>query len=123
MKPRRHAVAMATLVVAEIDAQRSRGPRRLRRSQLRWSAERPDPELARELGVLALVDAARDAHLASLGADDGLAALCVPWEDVVAEAVGLLDRPLPRDCPRCGARLSRRRAICGRCRSPVPRRT
>jgi hypothetical protein len=112
---------LAALVLAEIEAQRPRGPRKLRRSQLRWSAEHADAKLARELGVLALVDAARDAHLARLGADDGLAALCVPWEDVVSEAVGLLDRPLPRNCPRCGARLPKRRAVCGRCRSPVPR--
>ena len=34
----------------------------------------------------------------TLDADDGLAALCVPWHEVVAEAVGVLDRPPPRDC-------------------------
>ena len=120
MKPRRHGRAMAGLIVAEIAGGRARGPRRLLRSQLRWAAERPDPTLARELGVLALVDAARDRHLAELGADDGLAALCVPWEDVVAEAVVLLDRPRRPECPRCGARLSRRRPVCGRCHASVP---
>lgn len=120
MKPRRHARAMASLVVAQIDAGSERGPRRLQRSQLRWAAERPDRRLARELGVLALIDAARDSHLAELGPDDGLAALCVPWEDVVAEAVVLLDRPRRPECPRCGARLSRRRAVCGRCHAGVP---
>jgi predicted amidophosphoribosyltransferase len=49
-----------------------------------------------------------------------LTALCVPWHEVVAKAVVVLDRR-PRTCARCGARLSRRRAVCGRCRSPVPR--
>lgn len=123
MKPRRHAAAMARLVVAEIEGERSRGPRKLLRSQLRWAAERPDETLACELGVLALVDSARDSHLATLGADEGLTALCVPWEDVVAAAARLLDRPGPCVCPRCGARLSRRRALCGRCRAPAPRAT
>jgi hypothetical protein len=118
---KRHAVAIARLVVAEIEAETSRGPRKLRRSHLRCTAERPDEALARDLGVLALVEEARDAHLAALDADDGLTALSVPWEDVVVEAVGELDRPPPRDCPRCGARLSRRRPVCGRCRSPAPR--
>jgi ribosomal protein S27AE len=70
--------------------------------------------------VLDLVEEARDRHLADLDADDGLAALCVPWEEIVAEVVGVLDRP-NRTCPRCGARLSRRRPVCGRCRRPVPR--
>ncbi len=115
MTPRRHAVAIARLVVAGIEAEPSRGPRKLRRSQVRWAAEQPDESLATELGVLELVDAARDAHLCALGADDGLAALCVPWQDVVAEAVALLDRLRARTCGRCGARLSRRRRNCGRC--------
>lgn len=115
MTAKRHALAIARLVVAEIEAEARRGPQKLRRSQVRWAAERPDERLACELGVLALVSAARDAHLRQLGADDGLAALCVPWQDVVAEAVTLLDRPRARTCERCGARLSRRRRVCGRC--------
>ena len=109
---------MAQLVVATIEAE-GRGPRKLRRSHLRCAAEQPDEEIARELGVLELVEVARDAHLAELDADDGLAALCVPWHEVVAEAVDLLDRPPGRDCPRCGARLPRRRPVCSRCRRPV----
>jgi hypothetical protein len=110
---------MAEHVVASIERE-APGQRKLRRSHLRCTAEHAHEELARELGVLELVEAARDAHLAALDADEGLAALCVPWHEVVAEAVGVLDRR-PRNCARCGARLSRRRAVCGRCRSPVPR--
>jgi hypothetical protein len=121
MRRKRHALAIASLVVAAIETEPSRKPQRLRRSQLRWAAGQPEEELARELGVLALVGAARDAHLSELSADDGLAALCVPWQDVVVEAVALLDRPRPRQCASCGARLSPRRPVCGRCRSPAPR--
>jgi len=110
---------MAEHVVAAIERE-APGQRKLRRSHLRCTAEQADDELARELGVLELVEAARDEHLAALDADEGLAALCVPWHEVVAKAVGVLDRR-PRNCARCGARLSRRRAVCGRCRSPVPR--
>jgi ribosomal protein L40E len=49
--------------------------------------------------------------------DGGLAALCVPWQEVVAEAIEVLDRPR-HTCLRCGARLPRRRRVCGRCRAP-----
>jgi hypothetical protein len=111
---------MARRVVATVEAE-APGQRKLRRSHLRCAAERPDDELARELGVLDLVEAVRDAHLAGLDADEGLVALCVPWQEVVAEAVAALDRRA-RTCARCGARLSRRRPICGRCRLPVPGR-
>lgn len=120
MTAERQALAMAQLVVAAIEGE-APGQRKLRRSHLRCAAEQPDDELARELGLIELVDAARDAHLAGLDADEGLAALCIPWHEVVAEAVVLLDRR-PHACPRCGARLSRRRPVCGRCRAPAPRR-
>jgi ribosomal protein S27AE len=115
----RRALALAQIVVAAIEAD-TPGQRKLRRSHLRCAAEQQDEAVARELGVLELVEHARDVHLADLDADEGLAALCVPWNEVVAEAVGVLDRP-SRTCARCGARLSRHRAVCGRCRSPVPR--
>jgi hypothetical protein len=115
----RCALALAQIVVAAIEAD-APGQRKLRRSHLRCAAEQQDEAIARELGVLELVEHARDVHLADLDADEGLAALCVPWEDVVAEAVGVLNQPR-RTCPRCGARLSRRRPVCGRCRRPVPR--
>jgi len=110
---------MARVVVATIEAE-APGQRKLRRSHLRCAAEQPDDEVARELGVLELVEHARDAHLAELDADEGLAALCIPWHDVVTEAIDVLDRP-KHSCPRCGARLSRRRPVCGRCRTPAPR--
>jgi hypothetical protein len=110
---------MAEFVVAAVESE-APGHRKLRRSHLRCAAEQADDELAHELRVVELVEAARDAHLASLDADEGLAALGVSWHDVVAEAVGLLDRRTTT-CPRCGARLPRRRPVCGRCRSPIPR--
>lgn len=118
MKKRKHVLAIAELVVRHVEAQ-PRPAARLLRSQLRCAAEQHEASVARELGVVELVDAARDGHLASLDADDGLAALCVDWRDVVEEAVRLFDAA-PSRCDRCGARLSRRRRVCGRCRSPVP---
>jgi hypothetical protein len=111
-------IALAEIVVAAINAD-APGQRKLRRSHLRCAAEQQDEAIARELGVLELVEDARDVHHADLDADEGLAALCVPWHDVVAEAVAVLDR-YSRTCGRCGARLSRRRRMCGRCRSPSP---
>ena len=58
------------------------------------------------------VERARDEYLASLDADDGLAVLLIPREDVVAAATAR--PPVPR-CERCGARLSRKRHRCSRC--------
>jgi hypothetical protein len=66
-------------------------------------------ELYRRHGDVA---AARDAYLASLDADDGLAVLLVPDEAIVDAAAGMRTR---RECARCGARLSARRHRCGRC--------
>ena len=44
---------------------------------------RDDAETAaRATGVLELVEAARNEHLAGLDADEGLRALIVPWEEV-----------------------------------------
>ena len=111
--------ALAKIVVAAIEVE-APGQRKLRRSHLRCAAEQQDEAIARELGVFQLVERARDAHLADLDADEGLAVLCVPWHEIVAEAVEVLNRPR-RTCPVCGARLSRRRPVCGRCRRPVPR--
>jgi hypothetical protein len=115
----RQVIAMAQVVIATIERE-TPGQRKLRRSHLRCAAEQQDEAVARELGVLELVETARDTQLTDLDADEGLTALCVSWHEVVAEAVEVLDRR-PRTCGRCGARLSRRRAVCGRCRSPVPR--
>jgi hypothetical protein len=58
------------------------------------------------------VEQARDAYLASLDADDGLAVLLVPADAVVDAAVG---RSHPDRCDRCGARLSPKRRRCRRC--------
>jgi hypothetical protein len=118
MTKRRHVLAIAKLVVRHVEAQ-PRPVARLLRSQLRCAAEEHEPRVARELGVVKLVEGARDDHLASLDADDGLAALCVDWENVVEEVARLLDAA-PSRCDRCGARLSLRRRVCGRCRRPVP---
>jgi hypothetical protein len=113
-----HVDALCDLLEAKLAAAPPTTARRLLRPQLRWVAATPDgDELAHRLGVVALVEACRDDHLASLDADDGLAALSVDWRDVVvracARAAGARER---RTCPRCGARLRRKRAErCGRC--------
>jgi len=105
---RRHAQAIAKLVAERIEGE----PRRLARRLA-------DPGLAVALGTLTLIEDARTRHLATLDADSGLAALCVPWEEILAETVELLDRPRVH-CERCGARLPRRRRVCSRCHLAAP---
>jgi hypothetical protein len=58
------------------------------------------------------VERARDEYLASLDADDGLAVLLIPRDQILAAAEAR--PPVPR-CQRCGARLSRKRHRCSRC--------
>jgi hypothetical protein len=58
------------------------------------------------------VERARDEYLASLDADDGLAVLLIPRDQILAAAEAR--PPVPR-CERCGARLSRKRHRCSRC--------
>ena len=59
------------------------------------------------------VERARDEYLASLDADEGLAVLLIPDEEVLRAATA---RPPVLRCERCAARLSRkRRHRCGRC--------
>jgi hypothetical protein len=58
------------------------------------------------------VERARDEYLASLDADDGLAVLLIPRDEIVAAATV---RPPVARCERCGARLSRKRHRCSRC--------
>jgi len=59
------------------------------------------------------VERARDEYLASLDADEGLAVLLIPRDEILAAATAR--QPVPR-CDRCGARLSRkRRHRCSRC--------
>jgi hypothetical protein len=68
--------------------------------------------LASLLGEDFDVERARDEYLASLDADDGLAVLLIPREEILAAATA---RPRVPRCDRCGARLSRRRHRCSRC--------
>jgi hypothetical protein len=91
---RGHADAIARLAVREVEEQPPRLARRLLKPQIRWAAERRDEAFARELGVLDLVERARDRYLAALDADEGLAALLVPWEDVVDCAAALVAESL-----------------------------
>ena len=85
---RQHVDAICRELEAALGREPEKLVRRLLRPQLRLVADRlGDPDansLAHGLGVLARVEAARDEHLASLDADEGLAALAVPWQDVVA---------------------------------------
>jgi hypothetical protein len=108
MTSRRHVRAIAQLVAGQIDGEPRRVARRL-----------ADPGLAAALGTRTLIEDARTRHLASLDPDDGLAALCISWEEILAETVELLGRP-PVTCDRCGARLPRRRRVCSRCRLASP---
>ena len=109
MTARRHARAIAKLVAEQIEGEPRRQARRL-----------ADPRLAVALGTRTLIEDARTLHLATLDADDGLAVLCLPWEEILAETVELLGRPRVR-CERCGARLPRRRRVCSRCHLTAPR--
>jgi ribosomal protein L40E len=59
------------------------------------------------------VERARDEYLASLDADDGLAALLISSDEILAAASAR--RPPVPHCERCGARLSRKRHRCSRC--------
>ncbi|HKN63192.1 MAG TPA: hypothetical protein VJV76_02560 [Gaiellaceae bacterium] len=59
------------------------------------------------------VERARDEYLASLDADDRLAVLLIPGDEIFA-AASERRPPVPR-CERCGARLSRKRHRCSRC--------
>jgi hypothetical protein len=110
---------MAERVLHDL-SQEPRLARRLLIPQLRWLAAAPDEDDADKWGLLEAVARARDEHLATLDADDGLAALVVGWEEVVQRAAELAEPRRSVRCPRCGARLPRRRAVCGRCRMPRP---
>jgi ribosomal protein L40E len=70
--------------------------------------------LAERLGD---VERARDEYLASLDADDGLAVLLVPADEIEAAIASKRVRPL---CRRCGARLARKRRRCARCGLHAP---
>ena len=120
MTRRDHLDAICSVLEARLGAAPATTERRLLRPQLRWVRDRLGEEdageLAGRLGVRALVEASRDEHLARLDADEGLAVLQIPWEDVVVRACERTgDHPPPR-CARCGARLRIDRAQrCNRC--------
>jgi len=83
LTPRQHAHAISRLASAALPADaRSRreveGVVTLIDEGLRDDAE----TAARANGLLELVEAARNEHLAGLDADEGLRALLVPWEEV-----------------------------------------
>jgi hypothetical protein len=59
------------------------------------------------------VERARDEYLSSLEADDGLAVLLIPADEIVGALAGR--RPPRRTCSRCGARLPQKRHRCSRC--------
>ena len=90
MSHRQHVESICRHLETALDREPPRLARRLLRPQVRWVASRLGDDdaatFARELGVLGRVEAARDEHLASLDADDALAALAIPWEHVVARA-------------------------------------
>jgi hypothetical protein len=117
---RRHVNAIADLVVARLDAAQPRLSRSLLRPQVGWVAQELEEGLARRLGVLDLVERSRDEHLATLDADEGLAALTVSWQEVVLRVDDMLAPRRPSGCPRCGARLPRAGRRCGRCRLFAP---
>ena len=83
MTPRQHAHAISRRAWAALPADaRSRreveGVVTLIDEGLRDDAE----TAARATGLLELVEAGRNEHLAGLDADEGLRALLVPWEEV-----------------------------------------
>jgi hypothetical protein len=104
MTRQQHVRAIARLVVERVEG---RSPRQARRIA--------HPGLAAALGTRGLIEDARTRHLGTLDADEGLVALCIPWEEVLAETAEQLARPAV-SCERCGARLPRRRRVCSRCR-------
>ena len=60
------------------------------------------------------VEHCRNVYLASLDADDGLAVLLIPVDEIRAAAAERRARA-PARCQRCGARLPAKRHRCGRC--------
>lgn len=115
----RHVSAIAELVVAEIEAAPPRVVRRHLRPELAWAARELDEDLAGRLGVIDRVERARDAHMARLDADEGLAALTAPWGEIVVRAEAVLASRGRGSCNRCGARLARNGHRCRRCRLPA----
>ena len=88
MTGKQHAHAIARFAVAAHSAAptRSRGRRQRELAGIASLLGDGLPEeaelAARRVGVLELIEAARDEHLARLDAEDGLQALLVDWSDV-----------------------------------------
>lgn len=88
MTGKQHAHAIARHALAAIEAAPARGRGRRQRelagvAVLLADALPDEAELAaRRAGVLDLVEAARNEHLARLDAEDGLQALLVDWSEV-----------------------------------------
>jgi hypothetical protein len=82
MTRRQHAHAISRLAAAELAGRRRRrelaGVVLLIDEGLHADAE----ATAHAVGLIEVVETARDRHLATLDADDGLRALLVPWKEV-----------------------------------------
>jgi hypothetical protein len=117
----RHLDAICAALERKLDAAPEATARRLLRPQLRWVAQQLDDgsadDLAHRLGVVELVESCRNEHLASLDADDGLAALQIEWTEVVMHvSERMASAGVARRCARCAARLPERRVPrCNRC--------
>jgi hypothetical protein len=96
---KQHAHAIARCAVSALAAAPTRGHGRRQRelagvASLLADGLRDEAALAaRSVGVRDLIEDARDEHLASLEADDGLQALCVDWADL---ALLVAQMSLPR---------------------------
>jgi hypothetical protein len=117
----RHLDAICAALERKLDAAPEATARRLLRPQLRWVAQQladgAADDLAQRLGVVELVESCRNEHLASLDADDGLAALQIEWTEVVRHiSERMASAGVVRRCACCGARLRQRRVPrCNRC--------
>ncbi len=117
----RHLDAICAALERKLDAAPEVTARRLLRPQLRWVAQQlgdgASDDLAHRLGVVELVESCRNEHLASLDADEGLAALQIEWTEVVVYvSERMRNAGVARRCTRCAARLPERRTPrCNRC--------
>lgn len=112
MTRKHHVDALATMLERRLDTHVPRARRLLEvdlaRVEDQVRTAEVDPEWRGVLRIRCVVESARDAHLASLDADDGLAALLVGWEEVV---IALRRRRREqaasrrRRCPRCEATM------------------
>jgi len=102
---KQHAYAIARFAADELASAPARGRGRRQRelagvASLLADGRREEAALtARAVGVVELVEEARNTHLARLGADDGLHALGVDWADV-ALVVAQMSLPRRNAAPR-----------------------